>query len=640
MRESKEILEIKKKAAEYQAQGLYKQALQELQKLLNYPDAIDESIYQRIGELHKKLGNKKEALEYYLKAMEGYKKHDAHSYLIPLYKKILEIEPTKKELLIDLAESYYQRGMITEAAKVLHEYADYVYQKGEVDRAFEVYKKLMQIIPENILLKKEVAELYLLHNRPKEAWKIYRGIFEHYKKIGREDKLMEIREKMEEIEIILGEEKIEIEEVQEIEKGEKEDQEEKEFVSVEDLLKGEKVGFREFIIKPKEELKEELKEEKVEEIQEIKEDIPKEEIPVEEFPKKEVLEREKEEVEPKIKPKGWEQIVEMGDVYLELGEKDEALKDYYTAAEGYYKDQDLMNAIRVYKKIADLFPLELQARQKLVQIAQQMKDKNLLVESLLELANCLYERGDKEKAKMWYFQILKRADPNCREARERLMVLAPDLLEKLEKKVEREKVVIEEREEKKEEKVKEEIIEEVEIVSETNFIDLGEEIRKELEKEEKISMKKEEKEIFDHIKESIYTHAEKVDPVYALEVGMAMKELGLFDEAINNLKKALAGDDKIKKEAYYYLGQIFAQIKRYDMAIENLLNALNIKTENEEIERAVYYELGKAYEAIDNFREAIKYYKILYEKDPTYKELKEKIIQLARKIKLSGKGNQ
>ena len=620
--ESKEILEIKKKAAEYQAQGLYKQALQELQKLLNYPGAIDETIYQRIGELHRKLGNKKEALEYYLKAMEGYKKHDAHSYLIPLYKKILEIEPTKKELLIDLAESYYQRGMITEAAKALHEYADYVYKKGEIDKAFEVYKKLMQLIPENILLKKEVAELYLLHNLPKEAWKIYRDIFEHYKKIGREDRLMEVREKMEEIQIILGEEKIEIEEIQEIERVEKKDEEEKEFVSVEDLLREDKVKFREFIIKPKEK----IKEEKVEELQEIKE------APLEEIPKEEVLEEKKEEVEPKIKKKGWEQIVEMGDVYLELGEKEEALKEYYTAAEGYYKEQDFMNAIKVYKKIIDLFPLELQARQKLVQIAQQMKDKNLLVESLLELANCLYERGDKEKAKLWYLQILKRADPTCKEAREKLMILAPHLLEKLEKKAKPEEVII------KEEKVKEEVIEEAEIVSKVNFIDLGEEIRKELEKEE-VSMKKEEKEIFDHIKESIYTHAEKVDPVYALEVGIAMKELGLFEEAIVNLKKALAGDNKIKKEAYYYLGQIFSEMKKYDMAIENLLNALNIKTEDEEKERAIYYELGKAYEVINNFREAIKYYKILYEKDPTYKELKEKIIQLAKKIKLSGKEN-
>ncbi len=631
MREDKEILEIKKKAAEYQAQGLYKQALQELQKLLNYPNAVDETIYQKIGELHRKLGNKKEALEYYLKAVEGYKKHDAHSYLIPLYKKILEIEPTRKELLIDLAESYYQRGMITEAAKTLHEYADYVYKKGEIEKAFEIYKKLMQLIPENILLKKEVAELYLLHNLPKEALKIYKDIFEHYKKIGREDKLMEIREKMEEIQIILGEEKIEIEETQEIEKVEREDEEEKEFYSVEDLLKGKGVGFREFIIKPKEE----KKEERVEEVQELKEDVSKKELPVEEISKEEFL-KEKEEIEPKIKLKKWEQIVEMGDLYLELGEKEEALKEYYTAADGYYKEQDFMNAIRIYKKISDLFPLELQARQKLVQIAQQIKDKNLLVESLLELANCLYERGDKEKAKLWYLQILKRADPNCREARERLMIIAPDLLAKLEKKVEIEEVITK-KEEKKEERVKEEVIEEAEIVSETGFIDLGEEIRKELEKEEKFSLKKEEKEIFNHIKESIYTHAEKVDPVYALEVGMAMKELGLFEEAIVNLKKALLGDEKVKKEAYYYLGQIFAEIKKYDMAIENLLNALNIKTGDEEKDRGIYYELGKAYEAINNFREAIKYYKILYEKDPTYKELKEKIIQLANKIKLLDK---
>ncbi len=327
----------------------------------------------------------------------------------------------------------------------------------------------------------------------------------------------------------------------------------------------------------------------------------------------------------------------MADAYLDLGEKDIALELYYSAGETLFKEQDFMNAIKVYKKIVDLFPFELKARQRLVEIAQRIKDKNLLVESLLELANCLYERGEKEKAKVWYIQILKRADPNCKEAKERLSIIAPEVLEKIEKtkeKVEEPQIKLEEI--KKEEEKKEEVIEEVEIISEEGFIDLGKEIREELEKEEK-KLSKEEEKIFEEMKESIYSHAENVDPVYALEVGIAMKDLGIFDEAITNLKKALKGDNKIKKDAYYYLGQIFIEIKRADLAVENFLNALNIKTEDEERDRAIHYEIGLAYEMMGNWAEAIRHYKILYEKDPSYKEIKQKIAELVKKIKSSKK---
>jgi len=613
MKESKEIREIWAKATEYISVGLYKEALREFEKLLNYPEAIDGALYHRIGDLQKKVGNKEKAFEYYLKAVEEYKKQESYSHLVAVYKRILEIKPDKKEFLFELADAYYHVGMPTEAAKALQEYADYLYKGGEIEKAFEVYKNLVKLIPENIQFKRKIAELFLLHEKFKDAWKLYKEIFEHYKKIGREDKLVEIKEKMEEIEIIIGEEIKEIEEEVSIKK-EEEEEEEKEFYTVEDLLKSKNKGIKDFI-------KSQERIEKVEEISEVKETL-------EEIPQK--IEKV-EEVEEKIKYKKWEVELDMADAYLDLGEKDVALELYYSAGESLFKTQDFMNAIKVYKKIVDLFPLELKARQKLVEIAQRIKDKNLLVESLLELANCLYERGDKEKAKVWYLQILKRADPNCKEAKERLSIIAPELLEKIEKpkeKVKEPEIRVEEI--KKEEK--EEIIEEVEIVSEDAFIDLGKEIREELEKEER-KVSKEEEKIFEEMKESIYSHAENVDPVYALEVGIAMKDLGIFDEAITNLKKALKGDNKVKKDAYYYLGQIFMEIKKPDLAIENFLNALNIKTEDEERDRALHYEIGLAYEMMEKWAEALKHYKILYEKDPSYKEIKQKIIELAKKIK-------
>jgi tetratricopeptide (TPR) repeat protein len=292
----------------------------------------------------------------------------------------------------------------------------------------------------------------------------------------------------------------------------------------------------------------------------------------------------------------------------------------------------------------------------MIQIAQHLKDKNLLVESLLQLANCLYERGDKEKAKVWYLQILKRADPDCREAKEKLSIIAPELIEKMEKaKVARKEVVEVPKKQKKvkvteppvkqkKEKVstadKKEVIPEKEaVLEEPEFIDLGEELRKELEKEEKEPQTKEEKEkeIFRQIEESIYTHAQKTDPVDALEVGMAMKELGLIEDAISNLKKALEGEDKVKKEAYHLLGQIFLEMEQPEIALENLKNAISIKIDNSEKDRVIHYDLARAYESVGEWAKAVKHYKIIYEQDPSSKELKQKILELARKIKSSRK---
>lgn len=660
MKENKEILEIKKKSAEFQAKGFYKKALEELEKLLNYPEFLDEGVYQRIGELNKKLGNKGKALEYYMKAVEGYKKHASYSHLIPLYKKILELDPEKKDLLIDLADAYYHRRMLTEASKTLYEYAGYLYQQGKVEEAFGVYEKLMELAPENILLQREVAELYLLHDRTREAWKIYRRIFEHYKKLGREDKLVEIKENLEEIEIIMGDEAIELKEEEKEKKFDKEDEEEKEFLTVEDILKGsEAASFREIITRkveaePEGEMEIERGEipseaEGLEEREEIKEEIEKEQI-------EEEIEKAVSEDKIEVVPKGWEQTVAMGDAYWELGEKEEALRIYYEAADGCHKEHNFMEALKIYKKIADYYPFELKARQRMIQIAQNLKDKNLLVESLLQLADCLYERGDKEKAKVWYLQILKRADPECREAKEKLSIIAPELIEKIEKPEVTKKEVVEVP--KKEKKVKtpeppvkqkkekaittgkKEVTPEKEtVLEEPEFIDLGEELRKELEKDEKEPQTKEEKEkeIFKQIEESIYTHAQKTDPVDALEVGMAMKELGLVEDAISNLKKALEGDNKVKKEAYHLLGQIFLEMEKPEIALENLKNAIGIKTNDNVKDRTIHYDLARAYESINEWAKAVKHYKIIYEQDPSSKELKQKILELARKIKSSQK---
>ncbi len=152
-------------------------------------------------------------------------------------------------------------------------------------------------------------------------------------------------------------------------------------------------------------------------------------------------------------------------------------------------------------------------------------------------------------------------------------------------------------------------------------------LKEEIEKEEE-----EEKEtgILEEVRETLHHFSKEVDYKGKLELGIAMREMGLYEEAIMNLKEAAKGPDT-RIEALELLGQIFMGLNKNELAIEYFEQALKEKIEDERRRISIEYHLAECYEKIGDPVNALAYYKRVFEKDPGIKGLKEKIEELEGK---------
>ena len=70
------IAKLKKKAAEFEQKNQYDKALELYQQVLDFSRTSDEErdvpLYNRVGDLHYRLGNSEEAIGYYEKAVDLY----------------------------------------------------------------------------------------------------------------------------------------------------------------------------------------------------------------------------------------------------------------------------------------------------------------------------------------------------------------------------------------------------------------------------------------------------------------------------------------------------------------------------------------------------------------------------------------
>ena len=75
----------------------------------------DLSLYNRIGDIHLRLGDQEAAVEYYEGAIDRYSEQDLHSSAIALCNKILRIVPTRASIYRRLGSLHAATGLIAEA---------------------------------------------------------------------------------------------------------------------------------------------------------------------------------------------------------------------------------------------------------------------------------------------------------------------------------------------------------------------------------------------------------------------------------------------------------------------------------------------------------------------------------------------
>lgn len=146
-----------KEAQKYLAKGQIDKAIAEWEKLLPCSDA---NVYNIIGDLYLKKGDKNKAAGSYHQASAIFRKEGFSLKALALYKKILNINPQDPRSHLALGELNEEKNISTDAIKYYLAAADMFLRSNQKPDAVSAYKKILKIAGTNIKLRVKIADLF------------------------------------------------------------------------------------------------------------------------------------------------------------------------------------------------------------------------------------------------------------------------------------------------------------------------------------------------------------------------------------------------------------------------------------------------------------------------------------------------
>lgn len=134
--------------------------------------------------------------------------------------------------------------------------------------------------------------------------------------------------------------------------------------------------------------------------------------------------------------------------------------------------------------------------------------------------------------------------------------------------------------------------------------------------------------VFAEFKKGVKRQIAEDDSDTHFDLGIAYKEMGLLDDAIHEFELSMSNP---RRECLAYTMIGLCQIEKGAVAeaITNFKRGLyaDLKTEHEVL--GLYFELGVAYELLQDQAEALYYYQKVFRHDPTFRDVPSKIRALS-----------
>jgi tetratricopeptide (TPR) repeat protein len=154
------------------AKGQFDKAIAEWKKLLT-ESPNDGSIHNNIGDLHIKRNAIAEAIEAYLLAGGAFHASGSALKAIAVYKKILKLDPSRYSVYQQLGDLNAERGLVNNAVSDYLTLSKLYLKDGRTREALAVYRKIVDLDPTNLNARQRLAELCLQENFRDDAVKAY-----------------------------------------------------------------------------------------------------------------------------------------------------------------------------------------------------------------------------------------------------------------------------------------------------------------------------------------------------------------------------------------------------------------------------------------------------------------------------------
>jgi len=186
---------ILENAQKLTAKGQIFEAVKEWGKLLD-GGTNDGTIHNKIGDIYIKSNQINDAISAYVKAAEIFRESGFDIKSIALYKKIVAIDPARLDIYERLADIQSERGFIGEAITFLTKVARHHTQRGNLQAALPVYRKLTVLDPQNPTLHLEAAEVCQNLGSQEEMIEAYEQAIAIYESRHAETDIMAVRQKI------------------------------------------------------------------------------------------------------------------------------------------------------------------------------------------------------------------------------------------------------------------------------------------------------------------------------------------------------------------------------------------------------------------------------------------------------------
>lgn len=143
---------------------LYRQVLEETEG-----EETDIALWNRVGDIHLRLGETERAVEAYERAVGGYADSGLHNNAIALCRKILRLVPGRGAVYLKLGQISAAAGFLADARQNFLEYAQRMKRAGNLDASFDALKEFADLSPEDTEVRKLLGDQLLSHGRKDQA---------------------------------------------------------------------------------------------------------------------------------------------------------------------------------------------------------------------------------------------------------------------------------------------------------------------------------------------------------------------------------------------------------------------------------------------------------------------------------------
>jgi tetratricopeptide (TPR) repeat protein len=186
---------INQEAIKYIQKGQFDKAIKELQKIVA-EDPDDVRTIQKIAELYARMGDSKNAIENYSRVADVYTKQGFFLKAVAIYKNILKIDASRIDIYEKLAQAYTLLGIVNEAINQYNSIIAIYEKNGNYKESIQVIKKILELSPNDILMRMKLAELYYREGMNQEAIEEYKSTAKFLKENNRFDEYIRVIERL------------------------------------------------------------------------------------------------------------------------------------------------------------------------------------------------------------------------------------------------------------------------------------------------------------------------------------------------------------------------------------------------------------------------------------------------------------